>query len=479
MAIRVKQPRAPAYAIYIAVDPSAVDIALAPDKATAVFAHWETVAAAVRRCVARTAVACSSGNALVLASENPRDAMSGTPLVAVSVPGRGGSGGGGGGTKRARAEEPDGDAEGEARLKRAFDMFDSGVRVVSNAAARSSQVVTREAADAAADASAAAAVQVDTVDDDDGGGDGGGNGENGGVDNSAKTACAPRDPESAVVEPAPVTAPQVATPPQSSPLHSSPPPPPDVASPRRRGNTPEATSARGSSARGSSPTRSPETPYMELCPLQQHVATLHGFASGSVALDRTEGRRGILDATARPSAFSASLPRAPGVTVSRDTVRTLRVLDQVDRKFIVGIAGGVVYVVDQHAADERIQLERLQAEVLDWSSAGEQRNPALETQTQETHETLETQTQETQMQARSQVPDLRVPRPETRGDHLAWSCVATRPAAPPLWIASVAEAELAVRFREALARWHYAVERVDDEPVDVPCVVVFFLIFKF
>jgi DNA mismatch repair protein MLH3 len=36
---------------------------------------------------------------------------------------------------------------------------------------------------------------------------------------------------------------------------------------------------------------------------------------------------------------------------------------QVDRKFIPLVCGNVLAVMDQHAADERVQLERLQAQV--------------------------------------------------------------------------------------------------------------------
>lgn len=38
-----------------------------------------------------------------------------------------------------------------------------------------------------------------------------------------------------------------------------------------------------------------------------------------------------------------------------------RSLGQVDRKFILAVAGGSVMAVDQHAADERVRLESLEA----------------------------------------------------------------------------------------------------------------------
>ncbi|XP_049932102.1 DNA mismatch repair protein MLH3 isoform X2 [Nymphaea colorata] len=51
-------------------------------------------------------------------------------------------------------------------------------------------------------------------------------------------------------------------------------------------------------------------------------------------------------------------------SISKDYLEAAKVLQQLDRKFIPITAGGVLAVVDQHAADERIRLEELHQNVL-------------------------------------------------------------------------------------------------------------------
>lgn len=43
--------------------------------------------------------------------------------------------------------------------------------------------------------------------------------------------------------------------------------------------------------------------------------------------------------------------------ITRDMVRTMKVISQVDAKFLLCIAGRTLVLVDQHAADERRRLE--------------------------------------------------------------------------------------------------------------------------
>jgi DNA mismatch repair ATPase MutL len=49
---------------------------------------------------------------------------------------------------------------------------------------------------------------------------------------------------------------------------------------------------------------------------------------------------------------------------------------QVDRKFIMMVCGGVLVALDQHAADERVRLEALQAALL--QQAGPRRGGLLD-----------------------------------------------------------------------------------------------------
>ncbi|PWA95111.1 DNA mismatch repair protein family [Artemisia annua] len=51
-------------------------------------------------------------------------------------------------------------------------------------------------------------------------------------------------------------------------------------------------------------------------------------------------------------------------SISKKCLAECRVLQQVDRKFIPVVGGGILAVIDQHAADERIRLEDLREKVL-------------------------------------------------------------------------------------------------------------------
>lgn len=51
-------------------------------------------------------------------------------------------------------------------------------------------------------------------------------------------------------------------------------------------------------------------------------------------------------------------------SISKDSLESAKVLPQLDRKFIPIMAGGILAIIDQHAADERIRLEELRLKVL-------------------------------------------------------------------------------------------------------------------
>ncbi|KAK6924577.1 MutL, C-terminal, dimerization [Dillenia turbinata] len=51
-------------------------------------------------------------------------------------------------------------------------------------------------------------------------------------------------------------------------------------------------------------------------------------------------------------------------SISKSCLENAKVLQQVDKKFIPIVAGGVLAIIDQHAADERIRLEELRQKVL-------------------------------------------------------------------------------------------------------------------
>ncbi|KAF6251124.1 hypothetical protein COO60DRAFT_671380 [Scenedesmus sp. NREL 46B-D3] len=67
-----------------------------------------------------------------------------------------------------------------------------------------------------------------------------------------------------------------------------------------------------------------------------------------------------MDDLARGSSSSGSL--VPG-SVSRQQLQQAYTLDQVDSKMVVVRCGSVLLAVDQHAADERVQLEALQEQL--------------------------------------------------------------------------------------------------------------------
>jgi DNA mismatch repair ATPase MutL len=75
-------------------------------------------------------------------------------------------------------------------------------------------------------------------------------------------------------------------------------------------------------------------------------------ASGNDVLDISAG---VLAATS--SSLSPEL-------VTKESLQHLTVLGQVDSKFIAVVASGVLLLVDQHAADERVRLEEFRAHVL-------------------------------------------------------------------------------------------------------------------
>eukprot|EP00897_Mesotaenium_endlicherianum_P010818 jgi/Mesen1/9765/ME000007S09832 len=85
--------------------------------------------------------------------------------------------------------------------------------------------------------------------------------------------------------------------------------------------------------------------------------------SGEALGDATVG---VLGGAGAPGSCMRGL--VPG-TLSKHTLKKARVLRQVDSKFIAAVAGDVVLLIDQHAADERVRLEELRAEVLHSAAA--------------------------------------------------------------------------------------------------------------
>lgn len=67
------------------------------------------------------------------------------------------------------------------------------------------------------------------------------------------------------------------------------------------------------------------------------------------------------------AATVASLPRPPRVVaaIEAEALRRGRVVGQLDRKFIVLLHGAQLHLLDQHAADERVRLERSLARLRD------------------------------------------------------------------------------------------------------------------
>lgn len=50
-------------------------------------------------------------------------------------------------------------------------------------------------------------------------------------------------------------------------------------------------------------------------------------------------------------------------SVQRQHLQRCKLVGQWDRKFLIFAADGLLFVMDQHAADERVRLERLQRQV--------------------------------------------------------------------------------------------------------------------
>eukprot|EP00850_Spirogloea_muscicola_P007834 SM000040S14846 [mRNA] locus=s40:797124:803321:+ [translate_table: standard] len=63
--------------------------------------------------------------------------------------------------------------------------------------------------------------------------------------------------------------------------------------------------------------------------------------------------------------------------VSRDAFQRSRVLQQVGEKFIAAVTGRVLLLIDQHAADERVQLEEMRKQIL--TDGSERRSVELDT----------------------------------------------------------------------------------------------------
>ncbi|KAL3149032.1 hypothetical protein ABBQ32_001879 [Trebouxia sp. C0010 RCD-2024] len=76
---------------------------------------------------------------------------------------------------------------------------------------------------------------------------------------------------------------------------------------------------------------------------------------------RPHPSRSIADlASVCGSALRAVVP----AVITRDTFKQAQTLRQMERKFIAVVCDGTLCVIDQHAADERVRLERLRAAVL-------------------------------------------------------------------------------------------------------------------
>lgn len=93
------------------------------------------------------------------------------------------------------------------------------------------------------------------------------------------------------------------------------------------------------------------------------VAVLNGIASclpgwTNPCFGGDCGPRSLAPARAgRNSRKKATVLDVHAVRVSRDVVKSLRVLGQVDTKFIMAAGDGTVYAIDQHAASERAHFE--------------------------------------------------------------------------------------------------------------------------
>ena len=76
------------------------------------------------------------------------------------------------------------------------------------------------------------------------------------------------------------------------------------------------------------------------------------------------GAQSIVPAQPPPMPSSSSMHQ-PELHVSRDTLRSLVVIGQIERKFIAATAERSLFILDQHAADERVQFEKLLRATID------------------------------------------------------------------------------------------------------------------
>jgi DNA mismatch repair ATPase MutL len=58
-----------------------------------------------------------------------------------------------------------------------------------------------------------------------------------------------------------------------------------------------------------------------------------------------------------------SLLQQQQVQITKDMIQHMTVIQQVDRKFILTKLGSQLFILDQHAVDERIQLEQMQSQI--------------------------------------------------------------------------------------------------------------------
>nr|XP_043633823.1 DNA mismatch repair protein MLH3 [Erigeron canadensis] len=88
------------------------------------------------------------------------------------------------------------------------------------------------------------------------------------------------------------------------------------------------------------------------CPLTSSIQKPHDLINQDNILDISSGLLHLSD--------DSLLPKS----MSKKCMEDCRVLQQVDRKFIPVVGGGILAIIDQHAADERIRLEDLREKVL-------------------------------------------------------------------------------------------------------------------
>ena len=98
-----------------------------------------------------------------------------------------------------------------------------------------------------------------------------------------------------------------------------------------------------------------DTSMLAKPPIATVPTRIEALADDAIAGATTE-KGGVHHPTRHPN--SATTPSTK-VSITRAALRDLNVVGQWERKFIVARAAGRLFVVDQHAADERVQLERL------------------------------------------------------------------------------------------------------------------------